>query len=133
MNKRSRNRLIVVTVVVVLIIGVIVVLSFLQGRPSYYKRIREIQADESLRGVSVRVGGTVVKDSIERDEKGIHFTLADGKARLRVNYEGVVPQTFGADVQVLAEGIYQANGELDAAKLITKCPTKYKAKVKPEK
>lgn len=133
MNKRSRIRLIVVTVVVVLIIGVIAGASLFRGKPSYYKHIKEIQADESLKGVSVRIGGNVVKDSIERDEKGIHFTLAEGKDRLRVNYEGVVPQTFGPEVQVLAEGIYQSNGELDATKLITKCPTKYKAKVKSDK
>ena len=133
MNKMSRNRLIVVTAIVVALIVALVWYSARGGSPSYYKRIKEIQADKSLKGVSVRVGGMVVKDSIKRDEKGIHFTIADGKARMRVNYDGVVPQTFGANVKVLAEGIYQANGELDASKLITKCPTKYKAKVKPEK
>lgn len=127
MNKRTRNRLLAVTVILLVLVGILIYRSSI-GSFSYYKRVSELKRDKSMVGVPVRVGGQVVKDSIRRDTDGYHFTISEKKATMVINYDGVLPQTFGEGIQVVAEGIYRADGELDAKKIITKCPTKYKTK-----
>lgn len=128
-DKRSRNRLIVVTVILAIVITVLIWQSSL-GSYSYYKTVSELKNDRSLVGVQVRVGGLVVKNSLKRDSSGYHFLISDKAGSIRINYDGVMPQTFGEGIQVVAEGIYKSNSQLDASKIITKCPTKYKSKQK---
>lgn len=128
-DKRSRNRLIVVTVILAIVIAVLIWQSSL-GSYSYYKTVSELKNDRSLVGVQVRVGGLVVKNSLKRDSSGYHFLISDKAGSIRINYDGVMPQTFGEGIQVVAEGIYGSNNQLDASKIITKCPTKYRSKQK---
>lgn len=128
-DKRSRNRLIVVTVILAIVIAVLIWQSSL-GSYSYYKTVSELKNDRSLVGVQVRVGGLVVKNSLKRDSSGYHFLISDKAGSIRINYDGVMPQTFGEGIQVVAEGIYRSNSQLDASKIITKCPTKYRSKQK---
>lgn len=128
-DKRSRNRLIVVTVILAIVIAVLIWQSSL-GSYSYYKTVSELKNDRSLVGVQVRVGGLVVKNSLKRDSSGYNFLISDKAGSIRINYDGVMPQTFGEGIQVVAEGIYTSGGQLDASKIITKCPTKYRSKQK---
>lgn len=128
-DKRSRNRLIVVTVILAIVTAVLIWQSSL-GSYSYYKTVTELKNDRSLVGVQVRVGGLVVKNSLKRDSSGYHFLISDKAGSIRINYDGVMPQTFGEGIQVVAEGIYGSNNQLDASKIITKCPTKYQSKQK---
>jgi cytochrome c-type biogenesis protein CcmE len=128
-DKRSRNRLIIVTLVLAVVIGFLLYQSSI-GSYSYYKTVSELKNDPSLIGVAVRVGGIVVKDSLERDSSGYHFLISDKAGTIKINYDGVMPQTFGEGIQVVAEGTYQSNSQLDANKIITKCPTKYQSKQK---
>lgn len=130
-DKRSRNRLIVVTVILAIVSAVLIWQSSL-GSYSYYKTVSELKNDRSLVGVQVRVGGLVVKNSLKRDSSGYHFLISDKAGSIRINYDGVMPQTFGEGIQVVAEGIYGSNNQLDASKIITKCPTKYQSKQKGE-
>lgn len=126
-NQKSRNRLIVVTIVLFGLVAFLVYQSSM-GSYSYFKTVTELHNDDSLVGLTVRVGGQVVKNSWTKDSKGHHFKIADQAAELKINYDGVMPQTFGEDTQVVAEGIYKPDFELDAKKIITKCPTKYESK-----
>lgn len=126
-NSRSRNRLIIVTVVLFGLVAFLMYQSSM-GSYSYYKTVTELRNDNSLVGVSVRVGGKVVKNSWKRDVAGHHFRITDQASEIKVNYSGVMPQTFGESVQVVVEGNYKPNYELDAQKIITKCPTKYESK-----
>ncbi len=128
-NKRSRNRLIIITVILLVVVGFLLYQSSI-GTYSYYKTVSELQSDPSLIGVPVRVGGIVVKDSLKQDTKGYHFLISDKAKTMQINYNGVMPQTFGEGIQVVAEGIYNSDSQLDAKKIITKCPTKYQSEEK---
>lgn len=128
-NKRSRNRLIIITAILIVVVAFFVYQSSF-GTYSYYKTVTELQNDPSLIGVKVRVGGIVVKDSLKRDAKGYHFLISDKAQTMQINYDGVMPQTFGEGIQVVAEGTYRSNSQLDAKKIITKCPTKYQSQEK---
>ncbi len=131
MDKKSRQRLLIVTVVLLIIV---VVLVFRASRDSYsyYKSVNQVVSDKSLVGVPVRVSGRVVTGSLSQEPGGYRFEIADAKADMRVDYNGVLPQTFNDGVQVVAEGVYKKDNRLVADKILTKCPTKYKT-TKPSK
>jgi cytochrome c-type biogenesis protein CcmE len=79
---------------------------------------------------AVRVEGTVLKGSIQRDEsiQRLSFVISDGSQTLPVVYSGVVPDIFNAGIQVVVEGHYTGqNTTFQAQTLLTKCPSKFTA------
>lgn len=132
MEKKSRNRLIVVTIIILVFVVFLVYRSSV-GSYTYFKSVKELKKDTSLVGVSVRVGGEVEKGSLKHDSKGYRFVLTEESEKLKVNYRRVLPQTFKEGIFVIVEGKYKDNQEVDAEKIITKCPTKYQGKAEDEK
>lgn len=131
-DKRSRNRLIIVTAVLAIVVAFLIYQSS-PGSYSYYKTVRQLKNDQSLIGVSVRVSGIVAKNSLKQDSSGYHFLIVDNKDKassILVNYNGVMPQTFAEGIQVVAQGTYKSNNQLDASNILTKCPTKYQSQQK---
>ena len=133
-HKKARTRLIVATVVIVVaFIAGVVYLVAKQG--AYYRQVGQLTS-HNLDGKTVKVGGSVVGGSITRDADGAHFTIRDltGKAAtVKVTYDGQMPGTFGAGVDVVVTGSYSAaNGLISADSLQTKCPSKYKGQSSPQ-
>lgn len=126
MEKRSRNRLVIVTVI---ILGLLAILLYSATRGgdnlSYFKTVTELKNDTSLIGKSVRVGGEVVPNSIKKSGTKVTFTITDTKNEINVVFTGAVPATFADDVQVIAEGKYSKANLVEADSLVTKCPSKY--------
>jgi cytochrome c-type biogenesis protein CcmE len=125
-EKRSKNRLVIVTVI---ILGLLAILLYSATRGgnnlSYFKTVTEIKNDSTLIGKSVRVGGQVVPKTIVKSGTKTTFTISDTKNKLTVTYTGAVPATFADNIQVIAEGIYKKQGLVEAESLVTKCPSKY--------
>ena len=71
------------------------------------------------------------KDSVERDlqKMNLKFTLAGSQESLPIDYTGVVPDNFDDEIEVVVEGHLADSGVFEANKLMTKCESKYKAKV----
>jgi cytochrome c-type biogenesis protein CcmE len=124
--------LIAVAVVVVAFASAVIWMVRAQG--AYYRQVGELSAAE-MDGKTVKVGGAVVPDSIDRDGGVQWFAIKDLTGRdavVRVRYDGAVPDTFGPDVDVVVLGIYDAaGGVISAQELQTKCPSKYEAKKSP--
>jgi cytochrome c-type biogenesis protein CcmE len=59
----------------------------------------------------------------------LQFTLAGAEAELPVQYHGVVPDNFVENREVVVEGRLAAAGVFQADKLMTRCESKYQAKV----
>lgn len=79
-----------------------------------------------------RVAGRVVPGSvIKNDEKiSVVFEIRDIKMpdhTLKVTYEGILPDTFKEDQDVLIEGNYVGDKTVNATKIMTKCASKYEA------
>jgi cytochrome c-type biogenesis protein CcmE len=127
MEKRSRNRLIVVSVFVLLVLAVLLYSAIGRGGSnlSYFKTVTEIKNDPSLIGKSVKVGGEVVPGSIKKKGTTVTFKIDDKKNTMSITYTGAVPSTFADKVQVIAEGTYTKAGLVEADSLVTKCPSKY--------
>jgi cytochrome c-type biogenesis protein CcmE len=132
-NRKSRTRLLVATgvIVVVFIIGVV---FLVQRQGAYYRQVSDLVTGQ-YDGKNVKVGGRVLDGSIERDSAGVHFTIEDltGKTdTVNVVYDGQMPNTFDAGVDVVVVGKYASNGALITAdQLQTKCPSKYKGQASP--
>ncbi len=114
-------------------IAVAIVVSYLAISGSregvvYYLTVSEFNMKAaSLVNQGVRVSGKVVKDTIKKDSINLdmNFVITDGKSKLPVFYHGVVPDIFGANIEVVVEGKYIPQGYFKANSLLTKCPSKF--------
>lgn len=128
MEKRSRNRLIIVTAIILALLGTLLYVGLRGNSLAYFKTVTELKNDTSLIGKSVKVGGKVVADSIKKSGTEVTFTLSDTKSKIKISYKGALPSTFGENVQVIAVGIYKSENLVKADSLVTKCPSKYENK-----
>ena len=67
---------------------------------------------------------------VDLEEIQLDFVLAGLETSMPVSYFGTVPENFEEEREVLVEGKLDENGVFQASKLITKCESKYQAKVK---
>ena len=123
-----------------ILIGVIVIggglgyftFQAMQSSWSYYYSVDEFSASISdMNNYSFRIAGRVKPGSVNRDlqKMSLTFTLAGTKTEIPVLYEGTVPDNFTEDIEVVVEGRLDENKSFKAKTLMTKCESKYKAKV----
>jgi cytochrome c-type biogenesis protein CcmE len=95
----------------------------------YYLPVDEFVAGEAYHGERVRLHGTVAAEGLEMSSSMLvaTFDLVGQQHRLRVQYEGVIPDMFQADREVVVEGRLDETGVFRADTLLTKCASKYEA------
>ena len=131
-----KKKTIVKVVIGVVLIGGSVsyfVYQAMQSSWAYYYSVDDFAANKSaVQNHSLRIAGRVKKGSIERDLQRMHlsFMLAGAEAALPVSYEGPVPDNFAEDVEVVVDGRLDTSGLFQADKLMTRCESKYRAKLK---
>ena len=88
-----------------------------------------VASDASMYDVGIRVGGTVVAGSIQRDVATLtlEFEVTDGEATFPVTYQGLVPDTFMDDGEVVVEGRLSPEGTIHATTVLAKCGSRYEA------
>ena len=127
--------------VVKLLVGIVVIggcLGYLMYKAmqtswAYYYSVDEFSSSgPATQEHSFRLAGRVKPGSVVRDLEHLtlRFTLAGAKAELPVQYQGVTPDNFVEDREVVAEGRLTAAGVFQADTLMTRCESKYQAKVK---
>jgi cytochrome c-type biogenesis protein CcmE len=120
----------------ILVIGGGVVYFMYQAMQSswaYYYSVDDFSAaGTASQGQSFRLAGRVKAGSVERDLQNmtLRFTLAGAQAQLPVQYKGITPDNFMEDREVVVEGRLAATGVFQADTLMTRCESKYQAKVK---
>ncbi len=105
----------------------------------FYPADEVIKDQASLEGKRIRMGGYVAKGSIFQKKNTLEYQF-DVKPHpgmikfpkfkdetITVRYEGVVPDTFKDDAEVIVAGQVQPDGSFQAQELIAKCPSKYEA------
>ena len=116
-------------VIVTSIIGLIV--WSLSGTSTYYRTASEHTAGNFDVGRSVGVAGKVAPGSIQLSGATTRFAVSDGASQVRVATEDALPDTFGDDVEVVAEGAMGAS-QFSASSVLVKCPSKMEAKLAAE-
>ena len=94
---------------------------------------------DTLRGQRIRLGGHVVKGSILQKPGTLqyHFEVTPVAAMVKhadhadavipVRYEGIVPDTFKDDAEVIVTGVLGPDDVFRGSELVAKCPSKYEA------
>lgn len=103
------------------------VLSGLGQNSVYFLNVSEALAMPRADLGAARLFGSVAGS---RSEAGaLSFELADPNdpvARIPVTYRGAVPDAFRQGSEVIVEGRMLPDGQFSAARLMTKCPSKYR-------
>lgn len=121
--------------------GVALVVSYLvwtgiSDSMVYYLTPTELMAkvsdDPTFHDVGVKVSGKVVPGTYRQgDEDLTHlFTVHDiehADVTFPVVYEGIIPDTFTDDIEVVLEGRFGEDGVFQANTLLTKCGSRYEA------
>jgi len=123
-TRRRNLGLLVVGLVAAAAILYLVVSNF-SANTVYYLKVSELQS--SYHGEQVRVSGKVLPGSISRQGDKLSFTAYDGSGRMRVEYQGVVPDIFKNNADVVVEGTYDGQ-VFHAHTLLAKCPSKFQSK-----
>jgi cytochrome c-type biogenesis protein CcmE len=100
------------------------------GGFAYYVSVKEY-LDKGEPDHRFRVNGKVAPGTIGRMPGGrrVTFTIKDKDApsTLAVDFEGIIPDTFVDDADVVVEGSRRADGVFAATTLLAKCPSKYES------
>ncbi len=105
----------------------------MQSSWSYYYSVDDFVANSSaVKSHSLRIAGKVKPGSVKRDieKMNLTFTLTGSDNEVSIYYAGSVPDNFVDDGEVVVEGRLEASGVFQADMLMTRCESKYKAKVK---
>lgn len=142
-----------------LIIAAIVYLIFTstQASAQYFLTVDELnQKGAEVNGREIRVSGAVIGDTIQYDAQNLKLTFevahvpgdnavieAQGglaevlhqavidstRSRIKVEYNGVMPDLLRNEAQAIMTGRLNENGVFVAQELLLKCPTKYEEAV----
>ncbi len=121
-------------VAVLIIVGAIFYLIFtgVSQTSVYYLTVSELMDRKETISFDegVRVSGTVVPGSIKRHDSNfkVNFKITDSQKDLLVHYEGIIPDMFKDNVDIVVEGTMdRGDNTLTANILLTSCPSKYEA------
>lgn len=126
--RRSRFLLLGLGVIATMIFLIVVGMRGQQGL-AYYLTVQEFVAHGATQGDHFRVNGKVDQGTIERLPGGrqVRFVMSDGQASLKVDFEGIIPDTFVDGADVVVEGSLGDDGVFRATTLLAKCPSKYES------
>jgi cytochrome c-type biogenesis protein CcmE len=125
---RKKQLLLVVFIVSVSGVAVGLALRALNENVNFFFSPEQILAGEAPVGKTIRAGGLVVMDSLERDPESlaIHFKVTDlTGGTVRVEYMGILPDLFREGKGVIARGELDANGVFHANEVLAKHDENY--------
>ncbi len=118
---RKRRRLYIVLAGMVLLSGAVaLVLTALDENLSYFYSPSDIA--EAPQGRSIRLGGLVEEDSVERRTDGVTvtFRITDMANSIAVTYQGLLPDLFSEGQGVITEGTLGPDGVFLAREVLAK-------------
>lgn len=99
----------------------------LRGNINLFYPPAEVVAGNAPVGQSIRVGGMVVKDSVQRSDDSLEmsFQLTDYQATVAIVYTGILPDLFGEGQGAVASGVLNDDGVLIATEILAKHDENY--------
>lgn len=129
-NNKSQKKFLVGSAIIVGAIGYLIYTG-VQASGSYYKTVSEVVAmGSAASNLSLRLEGKVAPGTVEKDSTNLklNFHLTDKSQKsIPVYYEGVIPDMFHDNIDVVVEGKLSEGGKFVATKLLTSCPSRYDA------
>ena len=104
--------------------GVSLILYSLNSNLDYFFTPSELKSQNIPSDKRVKLGGMVMKGSVERISSQISFVVTDYESSLKVIYEGIVPDLFKEESGVVVLGFYK-NEIVYAEKVLAKHDENY--------
>ncbi|MCK5521173.1 MAG: cytochrome c maturation protein CcmE [Candidatus Marinimicrobia bacterium] len=122
------NKGIKITAGILIIVATIIYWTFqsLDGNEIYYMTVKDLKSSEFVNADSrVKLGGLVKAGTINKiTPMSVKFQIKQDSCWINVSYEGIIPDMFKDEAEVIIEGKY-IEGEFVADNLIAKCASKY--------
>ena len=131
-----RHRYIKIGLTIAVLVGAFggLMWTSLQSGSEYYKHVDEVMANPSQwEGKPMQLHGFVVPHSIFRKEGTFEywFKLQNNGKVVTASYEGIVPDTFKDESEVVLSGKLAPDGfHTKSDGIMAKCPSKYDASKK---
>ncbi|MDY0341478.1 MAG: cytochrome c maturation protein CcmE [Coriobacteriia bacterium] len=131
MNKRAKQRLIGVTILIFVAVGALILFSDFSGGTATKTSVAQALTEDDLVGSQVEVSGEVVAGSWVSGANPFVFEIEDStdpeSGRLRVVWNEVIPGSFGDGTTAIVTGVLEDDRTINAKYLVTKCPSKYES------
>jgi cytochrome c-type biogenesis protein CcmE len=127
MIPRRRRMLLIGLVLAGVTVSVGLALRAFQENLLYFFSPSQIVAGEAPQERSFRLGGMVLKDSVEREAGSltVKFVVTDYAHSVPVQYTGVLPDLFQEGQGVVTLGRFDATGEFIAEEVLAKHDENY--------
>ena len=124
-HKVKLRFLFVTLILITIILTVFLILKSLEESVVYFKSPTEIKSLSELGKKKLRVGGMVKKNSISVTSNEVKFIITDFKNEINVTFTGAIPNLFGEEKGVVAEGFLKDRNFFSATKILAKHDENY--------
>jgi len=125
----QRKRRLIIALVIVGGVGLAAALATTAFRQNllFFFTPTQIAQGEAPIGKPFRIGGMVVRGSVQRDPKTLRmrFEVTDLRRSIPVDYTGIAPDLFAEGQGVVAKGVLDAQGVFVASELLAKHDENY--------
>ena len=127
MNKRSRRKVLVLSVVFGVATATVLGLTAFEENLLYFYSPTQVKTGEAPQAHSFRVGGLVVDGSVKRapDSLTVQFDVTDNEESMSVEYTGILPDLFREGQGIVAMGSFNSDGHFVADEVLAKHDEKY--------
>lgn len=128
MKAHRKKKLITLCVVVGLLLSATLLIMYaLRQNISLFYTPEQVSQGQLPKGAVVRLGGMVVKGSVERSDKSLDvvFALTDYKQQVSVKYHGVLPTLFREGQGIVARGKLGTDNVFIAEEILAKHDSNY--------
>ena len=127
MTPRRKRMLMVAMIVLGVSTAAFFALQAFQKNLLYFYTPTQIAAGEAPRNYAFRVGGLVVRGSVQREPNSVdvRFTVSDGKASVPVIYNGILPDLFREGQGIISIGKMNGQGVFVASEVLAKHDENY--------
>jgi len=124
---RKRRLYAILSIVVGVGATIALALTAFQDNLLYYFTPSEVQAGEVPQDRNIRVGGMVVKGSVQRPGQGltVEFVLTDYAQQVTVEFEGILPDLFREGQGIIAQGHLNQDQVFVASEVLAKHDENY--------
>ena len=124
---RKQRLLLVCFIVVFSSVAVGLVAYGLRGNINLFFPPADVVAGKAPLGQPIRLGGMVVEGSVRRDPNSlrVEFDVTDYKGTVTAVYTGILPDLFGEGQGVVAAGVLDESGTLQATEVLAKHDENY--------
>src|SRR5262249_19579916 len=129
MTRKQRRFSLIGVALAVLALAVALVLNAFKDSIVFFNSPTEVAEKNVKPGTRLRIGGLVKEGSVSRgDGLAVRFAVTDGKHRVPVAYQGVLPDLCREGQGVVAEGALDPSGTFRADSVLAKHDETYMPK-----